>query len=631
MNKQYRNLSLLLCLSLGSTSHANSGNIFTTHDNETLTNTGFISVDAEGDTGMGSAYAGATLINAASGLISTTGVSSGGMVTNDVNSYIINNGNLTGTACGAFGIIAFGSNTNIENNGTIVSSGPDGGAISTLGSYITANNAGTITVSGGGSTAVLITGAYDAFINTGAVTNTDEQVTTVLMSNNYQTLNNSGLLTSGGVDSITINANGSYAVIINSGSIISSGSGTNSYALYQLEGTNSLVRLDSGSVIVGAIYSGDVSNTLMFNLGAGKSYRYSFAGVGTVTDANQRPVTLTTTQVTSAGLGAQQQASHGQVYRALHVGNTVQRRLYNKSQADFVGVARTPSSRLISKTSFAGAQFAQNIWVEPYVSYSQRGTDASEPSVAPYHLSEAGLTLGTTFNDYLKGAEAIINIDNSQLNVDGGNQHLDTRRLMAGLVSEEHTNAKGMAWFAKGLLSYARHHGNRVVYNNDDSNGSEIVSAHYASEGFLVGLEARKPWRTTATTQLHWFAGIDLATEHFDAYSESNYFAWNARTLIQSIVHLDAQLEHRAKNHEEWIRLGLAQYQTLYGHRFNFAIDNAPDSFSDTTGNDVAVRGELGARCHLRDKVEAYLTLGGSKSRHHVTDYDGHLGVSVNL
>ncbi len=202
---------------------------------------------------------------------------------------------------------------------------------------------------------------------------------------------------------------------------------------------------------------------------------------------------------------------------------------------------------------------------------------------------------------------------------------------MAGLVSEERTNAKGMAWFVKGLLSYARHHGNRVVYNNNDTSGSETVSAHYASKGFLLGLEARKPLLTRPTTQLHWFAGADLVTEHFDAYAESNYFAWNARTLIQSIVHLDAQLEHRAKTHEEWIRLGFAQYHTLHGNSFNFVIDSTPENFSDTAGNDVAVRGELGARCHLRDKVEAYVTLGGSKSRHHVADYDGHLGVSVKL
>ncbi|MES2212119.1 MAG: hypothetical protein V4490_03145, partial [Pseudomonadota bacterium] len=420
MNKNYRSLPLLLFLSLATTSHADTGTQTTTHDNETLTNTGFISVNTIGNAGLSSAYAGATLINAASGLISATATSSNGIATNEANSNIVNNGNITGSGAGGFGVITFGSQTNIENNGTIVSTGLGGGGFFPNESYTTTSNTGTVTVTGTSSTGIWMYAPYNTFNNTGTMTDAGIGVYTVVMGNTNQTVNNSGLLTATGVNAKTVYSNSSSTVIINSGSILNSGTAS-AYAIDLAYGNYGLVRLDSGSIVAGAINSGDGSNTLTFNLGAGKSYHYALAGAWTVTDANQRPFDFSNGQAASPGLGVQQQASHGQVYRALHIGNTVQRRLYNKSQADFAGVARTPSSRLISKTSFTGDQFAQDIWVEPYVSYSRRGSDASEPTVVPYHLSEAGLTLGTSFNNYLKGAEAIVNIDNSQLNVDSGN------------------------------------------------------------------------------------------------------------------------------------------------------------------------------------------------------------------
>jgi outer membrane autotransporter protein len=178
------------------------------------------------------------------------------------NSMITNMGAITTTGLNAFGISSLpGSDTvSLINQGTITTTGSAGHGLDARGTNTTITNTGTVTVSGAGAAGIRIAaGANNAVItNSGNVTGT----VGALLQANGGTLTNTGTLT-----------------------------GTTGTAI-SLAGNNNILKLGTGSVIIGDVISTGTGNALVLT-GSGTEDK-NFAGFSKLT-ADQSTGTWTLT------------------------------------------------------------------------------------------------------------------------------------------------------------------------------------------------------------------------------------------------------------------------------------------------------------------------------------------------
>jgi outer membrane autotransporter protein len=206
-----------------------------------------------------------------SGTITTSGDQSEGIITDGGNNNtIVNQATGTITTTGASGgMVAFGGSGNsLTNQGTITVSGVGSAAMGALGDGNMVTNSGTLTVSGAFGAGMFLNGANHQGINTGTITTTGQNAAGLVITAINGVGVNSGTITSLGPQAQGAFVAGDHTSLTNSGSI--SANGANADALLY-NGTNLAFTNLAGGVVVSqqsiALNAGGTTNITINNAG----------------------------------------------------------------------------------------------------------------------------------------------------------------------------------------------------------------------------------------------------------------------------------------------------------------------------------------------------------------------------
>ena len=633
--------SVLVCFALSTTVMADDF-VITGSDNST---------NGIGTTNGGTAAAIAEVINGSDTVslgiaMTATGDNEEGILTSgDANTITVSKaGSITTTGLSAYGVYNTGNTNEITVSGSIVTAGEMGHGIAKIcntnettvsGSIMTAGTnawgianagdtsettvSGNITTAGNSAHGIWNFGNTNETTVSGNITTAEDAAFGVYnIGNTNETTVSGSIVTAGdhgyGIfdygdrnittvsGSIVTAGNSAHGILINgdnnkttiSGSVTSPG--TDSSALMNTSGSGGTFILDEGAVIIGDItaLAGATNNSLKFNLGASTSYAYSVGGGGAGTGAGQWTFTDQDGRApiaTTSGTGCLVVSNNVPVCNlvtAVGSGNAeAQDELQFSMNSSMIGSLAFGSSASGSVDATSFTDVVQNkAWAKLYGGSSKRASSTTQSS---FDTSNRGLTIGTplSISDTLD-VDLVFNTSRTSLDIGlTKDQEITVNSYNLGAVVHDIAPASGWAVDAFGFVGRNAYDGKRKVMNNDTTTGSEIVTAAYSGMEVLVGVDAQ--YSNPINDKLNFIGGLNasLSNERIGAYSESKYYAWDARTLTQAIGGFTAGLEYHTDALKTFASLGAQRSSLQNGKTAGYTNNGTAGSFTDSSTGDT--------------------------------------------
>ena len=597
---------------------------------------------------------GNTIIN--SGTINNTAGVGGdhfGIMSSGNSNTIINSGtiNVTAGADGvAYGIYnAFGncnSNT-ITNSGTINSVAGTNGAAYSISSYGDSNsflNSGKIndTAIGGWAASIVFGGNSNTITNTGTIntiaSGTGNHAESISSDGDSNTVTNSGTINAAartGGAAYGIHLYGGSNTLTNSGTIIARGGDiSRAIAIEAFGSFNNIVNINKGSILIGDIYISSIvwpnsglvysspgilwvnpGNSLNINLGAGASYAYQTTGPWSAHDLDNRPFVSKSDFTSAAGIGVQESASQMLYQRTSTITNTLDSRVRDY-MSDNKNKVNTP------------------YWVDTYFSNSNRSTGTNNSVQTNFSNQNYGFTAGAKLPINVTPVEAIINFEQSTLNIANGSQSVSTSSVMTGLLAPKITERFGINLSSKALIGWGGHSGDRTVFTNSLMyNGTQNVTSEYDSIYGIVGNALTRSFTFTDYLRADVLAGFDINIQSVSSYSESAYFHWDDRTMTQLQSRLQAGLTTNLLNNtlSFFGRVGVEQRDLVAGQTQNYQIQGTTVTFNGGRMDNTYLTGQLGTTYDVYKKVQLFGVISSTNGLDSVQAIQGNLGLRANF
>jgi hypothetical protein len=475
-------------------------------------------------------------------------------------------------------------------------------------------NIGTIIANGSTSLSSYAYGVYlgnsqSSINNQGTINSNARNGIGIYTDNNNININNSGKIIASGQYGYGIRLNAPSNSLTNTGLI--SATGVNSSAIF-ISGlaSNNTVNLNRGSVIIGDIH-GDAGAKLNINLGAGASYAYSTTGTWAVTDLDNRP--MVTGSAYAAGIGAQETASEMLYQRTSSITSALDRRLraYASDEVD-----------------------SQPYWLDVYYSDVSRNSGGNYSTQTAFSNHNYGITAGFKLPTQLTPLELVVNVEQSNLNIDSGNQKIDSSSIMTGLLAPNIIDVLGAKLSAKALVGYADHDGDRKVMTNSLLyNGSRQIKSDYNSTYAVLGTALTKLYPITDRLTADVILGIDLNTQRFESYKESDYFAWDSRTLTQLHSRVQTGLDYKlwGDKGSVFARVGAEHRDLIGGATQDYSINGTNVSFNTNNKNDTYLTAQIGVRAQLEKRVHLFGVVNTLHSSDSVNSVSGNIGLRADF
>jgi hypothetical protein len=554
-----------------------------------------------------------------SGTITASELENYGIISEGASTTITNTGNITGSGMIAAGIYSFGESATIINTGKITPFGDWSYGIISTGTSAVITNYGNITANGQQfGYGIFSTGASATINNNGTITARGITSTGVIAYGIYSegssaTINNSGTITTNGL----LNSTGIYSIgesttINNSGTI--QASGTNAAAIYLADTAhNNTVNILRGSVIVGDIYADPFTTgtRLNINLGAGVSYAYSVTGPWTVTDLDNRP--MVTGSAYAAGIGAQETAAEMLYQRTSVTTSALDRRL------------RAYASDKVDN---------QHYWLDVYYSDATHKSGGNYSTQTAFSNYNSGITAGFKLPVEITPLELAINVEQGNLNIDNGSQKVDSSSIMAGILAPNLTDVLGAKLSAKALVGYADYDGDRKVMTNSLLyNGSRQINSDYNSVYGVVGTALTKLYPITDRLTADLIVGVDINAQRFESYKESDYFAWNSRTLTQLQSRVQTGLDYKlwGDKGSVFARVGAEHRDLIGGATQHYSINGNNVSFNTNNKNDTYLTAQLGIKAQLKKYIQLFGLVNTLHSSDSVNSVSGNIGLKADF
>jgi hypothetical protein len=603
--------SALVCLALAAPVMANDF-VITQSDNST-NGTGIADTEIDGSDTVSlgialtttadnegiqtSADGNAITVTEAGSITTGTGNYAHGIYNNGHDNTTIMSGSISTTGERAYGIYNLGNGNTTIMSGSISTTGYRGYAINNYGSGNTTTMSGSISTTGfrGG---LLNFGDDNTTTMSGSISTTGEEGFGIW---NYGSGNTTTM--SGSISTTGTNGYGIYNQIHNKSSgnttTISGtvkATGAKSAALYNLNGSGNSFTLNEGATIIGDILaSGATNNSLKFNLGASTSYAYSVSGKGEGTGAGQwtfSDLDGRTQGVTTTGTGCDTTITTITVCNlvtGVSTGNLeAQDELQFSMNSSMIGSLEFGSGQADAPAE--AMSFTQssksNTWANVYGGTSKR---ASSTTKLAFDTSNRGLTIGTpvSINDTLD-VDLVFNVSRTSLDIGlTKDQEITSNSYNLGAVLRDLAPSTGWAVDAFGFVGRNSYDGKRKVMNNQEATGSETVTAAYSGSEVLVGVDAQ--YSNPINDTLNFIGGVNasLSNEKIGAYSESKYYAWDARTLTQAIGGFTAGLEYHTDALKTFASLGAQRSSLQNGKTAGYTNNGTAGSFTDSSTGDT--------------------------------------------
>ena len=520
-------------------------------------------------------------------------------------------GNITTTTTASVGIAGMGN-----KNSTTLS-----GSISTEGTYFT-RMGGEYAARGidyyGNENSVIIS-------SEGNITTTGERGHGVVFEGNTNETSVSGSITTAGDDAYGIYVKGNFNKTFVSGTVKSTGA--SSTALHNESGSGNSFTLNEGAIIIGDILAGDdaTNSELTFNLGASASYAYSVSGKGAGTGADQwtfSDLDGRTPVVTTGGTGCDTTITGAgntvcNLVTAVGTDNAeVQDELQFSTNASMIGSMSLGSNAGGSAEDASVTQASNNSWVNVYGGSSKRDASTTQ---SYFNTSDIGLTVGIpmAISDTLN-VDLVFNTSEAKLDIGASkDQKITAKSYNVGAVLRDLAPTTDWAVNAFGFIGRNSYDGKRKVMNNQEATGSETVTAAYSSNEILVGVDAQnsKPINKT----LSFISGVNasVSNEKIGAYSESKYYAWDARTLTQVVGGVEAGLEYHKGALTTSATLGLQRSSLSSGKTAGYTNNVTAGSYTDDSGATTHRTATLGLSYAVKENMSVTGTadVKGSSAR----------------
>ena len=510
---------------------------------------------------------------------------------NTAGDCILNSGTITVSSDYAIGIYSDGNNSILTNNGIIDTSSYVGWGIKSVGLNSTITNNGRISTSGYGASGLKIYGNNSIITNNGTIATSGNTADGILSVGNNIIINNSGSIriADGNSAAITLGNAGFYGA------------------------NNNTVNLLKGSIIVGDIHAdtGLTGAKLNINLGSGASYAYSVTGPWTVTDLDNRP--MITGSAYAAGIGAQETASEMLYQRTSSITSALDRRL------------RSYASNEVDN---------QPYWLDVYYSDVSRNSGGNYSTRNAFSNYNYGLTAGFKLPVELTPLELVVNVHQSNLNIDSGSQKIDSTSLMAGVIAPSIAEVLGAKLSAKALVGFANNDGDRKVMTNSLLyNGSRQIKSDYNSTYAVLGTALTKLYPINDRLTADALVGLDLATQHIKAYAETDYFAWQGRTLNQLQSRIQVGLDYRFNQNKAslFARVGAERRDLISGGTQDYSINGTNVSFNTNNSNDTYITAQLGIKAQLEKRIQLFAIVNGLHSSDTISSIQGNIGLRADF
>ena len=474
---------------------------------------------------------------------------------------------------------------NFTNSATItISDGSDG--VQNSGTITTFTNSGTII---GGDDGIQNTGTITSLINSGSITGTYGVYTG--SGSTLTTITNSGTI-SGTLHGIFMPGMvGKTTNIINSGTI----SGTT--AIYST-GTANLT-LNKGSVLIGDLNVASGTLNITSNVGASKSYAYSTSGAGTITinDLNNRP------------------AISGSAY------------------AVNIGSMEMAGENLYQNTSNIIDAVDSNInttetWVRPYYSESNRDAEGDSSAIRKFKNTKQGFTAGGMVKDSKIPLQFILNVDQSENNIDSGEHKIDSNSITLGLVAPNFNKVGDYNLSLKGLIGYSKNDTDRKILDNTSSTGERVITGDYNSFNAIVGASLAKTINLDNGVKANITIGADVVSEMRDSYSESLYFSYDKLNLVQLQPKIQSEFVKTLNNTSNaFVKVGVEARELLSGKTQDFSANSIKTSYTTPTTNDVYGTVVVGFNSKINNTINLFAEASAKNSGEEVSTYQASIGI----
>jgi hypothetical protein len=528
------------------------------------------------DSAHGIANAGETTKTTVSGNITTAGNSAYGILNIGNTNETTVSGNITTAEDSASGVYNEGNSNETTVSGSIVTAGKHGYGIFNYGDRNITTFSGSIVTAGKFAHGIVINGDNNTTTVSGNITTAEDSA--------------SGVYNEGNSNETTV-----------SGTV--KATGAESAALYNLSGSGNSFTLNEGATIIGDILARDFTNDtydatnskLIFNLGASTSYAYSVSGKGEGTTAGQwtfSDLDGPTQGVTTTGTGCDTTITTITVCNlvtGVSTGNLeAQDELQFSMNSSMIGSLEFGSGQADAPAE--AMSFTQssksNTWANVYGGTSKR---ASSTTKLAFDTSNRGLTIGTpvSINDTLD-VDLVFNVSRTSLDIGlTKDQEITSNSYNLGAVLRDLAPSTGWAVDAFGFVGRNSYDGKRKVMNNQEATGSETVTAAYSGSEVLVGVDAQ--YSNPINDTLNFIGGVNasLSNEKIGAYSESKYYAWDARTMMQATGGITAGLEYQKDALTTFASLGLQRSSLQNGKTATYTNNGTAASFTDSSTGDT--------------------------------------------
>ena len=556
-----------------------------------------------------------------SGNITTTWISAFGIYNLGDSNATTMLGSITTAGQSAHGIHNYGNSNTTTTSGNITSTKERAHGIFNLGDSNTTTTSGNITTAGMNTYGIYNNGGNNTTTTSGSITSTKENAYGIFNNGASNTTTMSGNITTAGMSAFGIynlgdsNATTMLGSIITDGNsadgIVNSGKsntttisgivsaiGTGSNALHNYSGSGNSFTLGEGATIIGDITArtAATNNKLTLNLGQGTSYAYYVGGGGVGTGAGQwtfsdqdgRTPVVTTSGTNCAASGV----TVCNLVTAIGNGNAMEQdELKFSINSSMIGSLKFGNSQADALAE--SMESKSNTWVNVYGGTSKRASSTTQSS---FDTRNAGLTIGTpvAISDTLS-MDLVFNT--SRTNLDIGltkDQEITAKSYNIGAVVYDLAPATGWAVDAFGFIGRNSYDGKRKVMSNDTTTGSETVTASYSGMEVLVGIDAQ--YSNPINETLSFIGGINasLSNERMDAYSESKYFAWDARTMTQATGGITAGLEYQTDALTTFARLGAQRSSLRSGKTAGYTNNGTAGSYTDSANGDTYRTASIG-------------------------------------
>ena len=280
----------------------------------------------------------------------------------------------------------------------------------------------------------------------------------------------------------------------------------------------------------------------------------------------------------------------------------------------------------------------QPYWLDVYYSDVSRNSGGNYSTRNAFSNYNYGMTAGFKLPIEMTPIELVVNVEQSNLNIDSGNQKIDSTSIMAGVVAPDLTDVLGAKLSAKALLGFANNDGDRKVMTNSLLyDGSRQIKSDYNSTYAVFGAALTKLYPITDHLTADTLVGLDLVTEHINAYAETDYFAWQGRTLNQLQSRVQAGIDYKLFENkvDVFARVGVERRDLISGDTQNYSINDAGTiinvSFKSNNSNDNYATAQLGFKAQLEKRIQLFGVVNGLHSSDTVSSIQGNIGLRADF